>query len=564
MSTNDPSTAPSPSPASLEPPANILIVDDEVKNLVVLETILDDSQYRLVRAESSSQALLALVADEFALIILDIRMPEMTGIELAQLIKSRAKTAHVPIIFLTAFYNEDQHVLEGYDVGAVDYLYKPVNAAILRSKVSVFVDLYRKTRAVELANRAFRQEVAERRIAEEQVREANESLERRIAERTEALLDADRRKDEFLATLAHELRNPLAPVRNAIQILRGCELPSPELRWARDILDRQTNLLVRLIDDLMDVSRITLGKIELRCELVDLSTVVHGAIESARSLIEKHGHHLDVVLPHNRILLKADVTRLSQVFLNLLNNAAKYTEPGGRIELVGQQEGSDVVVSVRDNGIGIGGDKLPSIFDLFSQVSDALHRAAGGLGIGLSLARRLVEMHGGRIDASSDGLGRGSLFVVRLPIALTAAPPRPNLDAVDGSLPMSQLRVLVVDDSHDSAASLAMLLKLMGNTVRLAFDGEEALRIANEMRPQVVLCDIGMPKMNGYQFAQSIREQPWSANMILIAITGWGQPNDVAVSKKAGFDYHRTKPVDPRELMKLLGDLDTVRPRAEA
>jgi PAS domain S-box-containing protein len=1065
------SAATDPASGPRDTPINILIVDDEPKNLTVLETVLDDKSYRLVRAESGDHALLALVAEEFALLILDIRMPGMTGFELAQTIRKRKKTARVPIIFLTAYYNEDQHVLEGYNTGAVDYLHKPINAPVLRSKVAVFAELYRKQRDAELANRALQAEVSERLRAEEQLRELNETLDQRVIERTEALrevehflqritdvtpgmlhvfdlqqqrsvfvsqavvsvlgyskeeiqamgrevmptlihpddlpgwtehmrhvrtlrddqaadfehrmrcksgeyiwvhdrdtvfardgagavqqvigasfdvterkrgeealreseerfrlladnapvliwvngvagcefvnrvyreylgglpeadvasydaaqfvhaddragyvdayrdclsrrapfeaqfrlrrhdgtyrwmkssgvprvtatgeflgyigitadiddiknaeevareserrkrlateatgvgiwewnvktnqvlwddqmfrlygvaptddgfvdyttwsaavlpedlprqeevlqetvrrrghssrefriqraddgecrhlqavetvrldakgdtewvvgtnldvtgrkrieelvreseerfrtlaegmphcvwvcdragsieyqnrawyeytgmspglghgldlldfyhpddrpqaledwktalrtdaaydidvrmrrwdgeyrwfrvlgspikdaggttvrwagtcsdihqqrlllealIDADRRKDEFLATLAHELRNPLAPLRNAVQILQLKGSAIPELQWARDIIDRQTQHLTRLIDDLMDVSRISRGKIELKREHVELERVVLAAIETSRPLIEECGHELSVTLPSSPVIVDADLTRLAQVFLNLLNNAAKYTERAGRIDLRAERHGSEVVVSVRDTGIGIPPDNLPSIFEMFSQLEGALSRSQGGLGIGLFLVKRLVQMHGGTIEAHSEGRGRGTEFVVRLPIVVEHDDASQVIEGVAHAGPTSGLRILVADDNRDAASTLTMVLKLMGNTVHTVYDGENVVVAAAAFRPHVVLCDIGMPRMNGYEACRLIRQETWGKDMLLIAVTGWGREDDKRQAEEAGFDRHMVKPVEPQGLMRMLAGLN--------
>lgn len=538
-----------------EQPISILIVDDEPKNLVALEAMLDDPGYRLVRAQTPEQALLALVVEEFALLILDIRMPGMTGIELAQLIKERKKTARVPIIFLTAYYNEDQHVLAGYDTGAVDYLLKPANSIILRSKVAVFAELYRKSREVALANRNLLTEVSERRAAEERLRELNESLEQRVAERTELLKRADQRKDEFLATLAHELRNPLAPVRAAVELLRMKGPDDPDLQWTRDVIDRQMKAMTRIIDDLMDLSRINQGKVELRREKVDLAKIVQGAVETSRPLIEEMGHQLTMTLPSGTMIVDADLIRLAQVFMNLLNNSAKYTERGGRIDLRAEIQGGDVVVSVKDTGIGIPADKLSNIFEMFSQVEGTLTRSRGGLGVGLSLVKRLVELHGGSVTARSDGLGKGSEFIVRLPIVVDQTYANPASDDGHKAAPASDLRILVVDDNKDAAETLARLLQRMGNTVHTAHDGEEGVAAAQAFRPDVVLCDIGLPKLNGYEVCRLMKQQTWDKKMVMVAVTGWGQEDNKRKAQEAGFDCHLTKPVDPQHLLHVLAGL---------
>lgn len=542
---------------------NILIVDDEPRNLAVLESVLDDPGYRLVKATSGNEALLALVAEEFAVLVLDVQMPGMSGFELAQLVKERRKTARVPIIFLTAYYNEDQHMLEGYGTGAVDYLHKPVNPAVLRSKVAVFAELHRKSRELEAANRLLLAEVAERRRAEERLEELNASLDRRVHERTAELrasearlLEAGRRKDEFLATLAHELRNPLAPVRNAIHFLKLRGPATTDVQWASEVIDRQVQSMGRLIDDLMDVSRIDRGRLELRRAPVPLEQVLADAVETIQAQIDGAGHKLTLLQPPARLLVDADRTRLAQAFMNLLSNAAKYTDPGGQIEVRVVAEGGMAAVSVRDNGIGIAAHRLENVFEMFSQEEAALSRSRGGLGIGLSLTRRLVQLHGGSIVASSEGPGKGSQFLVRLPLhevqpVAAEPPPAPAPAQPDLSGP-GALRILVADDNRDAAESLALLLEVMGHEVRQAHDGRAAVEAAADFEPQLVLLDIGMPHLNGYDACRQIRAQANGAARTVVALTGWGQPQDMRHSREAGFDHHLVKPVDMEALTGLI------------
>ena len=376
-----------------------------------------------------------------------------------------------------------------------------------------------------------------------------------------ALKESDRRKDEFLAILAHELRNPLAPIRNSLHILRAQGPPVPQLQWATDVIDRQVNQMSRLVDDLLDVSRITRGKIQLHRERVELAAVVNSALEASRPLIEREGHELTVTMPPEPIHLDADLTRLSQVFLNLLNNAAKYTERGGRIELTVEREGDQVLVRVKDTGIGIPPEMLPHVFDMFTQVDRSLERSEGGLGIGLTLVQRLVEAHGGAVEARSEGPGKGSEFVVRLPIAREgngALGPRTDGATVHRAADTPR-RVLVVDDNLDSAETLEMLLGNLGHEVRTAHDGLEGVGVAAAFQPDVVLLDIGLPKLNGYDAARRIRALRGDG-VVLIAVTGWGQDEDRRRSREAGFDHHLTKPVNLGALQKLLNASRSSRP----
>jgi len=371
--------------------------------------------------------------------------------------------------------------------------------------------------------------------------------------RANELAEASRHKDEFLATLAHELRNPLAPIQNAVSYLGMEGLKDPDVKTARDVIARQVTVMVRLVDDLLDVSRINHNKLDVQKQRIELAAVVESALEGCRPLMRACGHELIVSLPPVPLYLDADPVRLAQVYLNLLNNAAKYTQPGGHIWLTVEREGSDAKVSVRDNGMGIPEDMLAGIFDMFTQVDRSSGRSQGGLGVGLTLVRRLIDMHEGSIEARSNGANQGSEFIVRLPLI---QPPRerPPQREAPRVRALSGCRILVVDDNKDSATTLGMLLRLKGNDIRTALDGLEAVSVAERFLPELVLLDIGLPKLNGYDVARRIRQQPWSQDVILVALTGWGQDEDRRRSQEAGFNFHVVKPVDLTMLEELLAD----------
>ena len=365
--------------------------------------------------------------------------------------------------------------------------------------------------------------------------------------------EADRRKDEFLATLAHELRNPLAPISNATSILKLAHDDREVFERATGTIERQLAHLVRLVDDLLDMSRISRGKLELRREHIELASVIHQAVETCRPMAEAASQEVTVTLPAQPIYLDADQVRLSQVVSNLLNNASKFAGQRGRINLTVSRRDRDVEITVKDDGIGIPPAMLNAIFEMFLQVDQSLERSQSGLGIGLTLARRLVELHNGHIEALSEGLGKGSEFVVRLPVTIDQTAPMKAVDAVNGSSPKG--RILIVDDNLDSAQSLAEVLKMTGNDTFVAHDGEEAVEAAERQRPDVILLDIGLPRLNGFDACRRIRANPWAENILIIALTGWGQEEDRRKSAEAGFDGHLVKPVDMAELMKLLADL---------
>jgi signal transduction histidine kinase/CheY-like chemotaxis protein len=369
-----------------------------------------------------------------------------------------------------------------------------------------------------------------------------------------ALREADHRKDLFLATLAHELRNPLAPIRTAVQILGSPQLAASQLQWVQSVIRRQAKHMALLLDDLLDVARITQGKLMLKTERVTLTSIVDAAVETARPLLDDRKHDLTVTLPGHAPVLDADPLRLSQVLSNLLTNSAKYTNPGGQIQLVCSIHGGAVHICVKDNGIGIPKEALPKIFEMFSQVDGASVRSEGGLGIGLSLVKGLVELHGGTIEANSDGPGQGSEFTVRVPLA-AADSAALTMAQIDGPPPSAAgRRILVADDNKDAADSLAMLLEMAGHEVRVAHNGRAALALAQAFRPNTALLDIGMPDLTGYEVAKELRREPWGADIRLIALTGWGKDSDRQRARDAGFNHHVTKPVDPVALEALMSD----------
>ena len=640
---------------------NILLVDDQPSRLLSYEVILKDIGANLVRAYSGEEALRCLMQQEFAVILLDVNMPGIDGFETASLIHQHPRYEKTPIIFVTGVHVTDMDRLRGYKLGAFDYVYIPVVPEILRSKVSMLVELYVQRREVtrlsdakisqlnaalerrveelealielspvgiaigedgELSqvrvNRALREllkiehllpnepvsydAMPGYRVLENGETMKRENLPMEVCVRTgvavdnveldielndgsrivvmnsvrplfdgdgnvrgcisvstditdrkrmeDALRESDRRKDEFLAILGHELRNPLAPIRNAAQIMRVKGIADPQLAWLRDVIERQVEHLTRLVDDLLDVSRITRGKIELKRETLALADVVGRAIESSRPLIDERKHDLVVKLSEEPLRVNGDVTRLSQVLGNLLNNAAKYTPEGGRIELDVSRVGNDARIRVHDTGIGIPDAMLARIFEPFTQVETTREHAQGGLGIGLALVARLVEMHGGRVEAHSEGKGQGSEFTLWLP--LVHAEPRRIDDEAGEPAKGAARRILVADDNHDAAVSLATMLRLEGHEVMVANDGYEAVSIAHTFRPDAALLDIGMPRMDGYDAARRIRETPWGKAMLIVALSGWGQQEDRRRTLEAGFDAHRVKPVEPSDLLNLL------------
>jgi PAS domain S-box-containing protein len=624
----------------------VLLVDDN-RDLREYITRLLESRFRVISAEDGRYALDLI--DEGArpdLVLSDVMMPRLDGFGLLKALRDRPLTAVTPVIFLSARAGEEARI-EGFDVGADDYLIKPFSARELITRIDTHIRLSRLRRAasehikvseerlriaideagmgtwdldlrtqesrwsrshytllgllpdesnlatyemwrsrvhpadLELVEAAFSKSRDTQTLSSQEYRIIRadtgavrwlralgrflydesgaavrsvgvffDDTDRKTAEM--ALREADQRKDVFLATLAHELRNPLAPIRNAAQMLGSPKLAADQLHWAQSVIQRQVKHMAWLLDDLLDVARITQGKLDLKKQHITLNSVVDSAVEASRPLLDSKSHRFTVTLPSEPVMLDGDLLRLSQVLSNLLTNAAKYTDAGGDIALSGRLEGIGLTLSVKDNGIGIPAESLNGIFAMFSQLEGAAARSEGGLGIGLALVQGLIELHGGTVEAKSEGLGHGSEFIVKLPIASTDSASTPT-DHAAAPNPRTR-RILVADDNQDAANSLAMILEMDGHEVRVAHDGRAALSVAQTFRPDTVLLDIGMPQLNGYEVARALRQEPWGAGITLIALTGWGQESDRQKAIDAGFDRHLTKPIDPGALESLLAE----------
>ena len=637
---------------------NILLVDDRPANLLALEAVLESLPARLVKANSGREALSWLLKDDFALILLDVQMPDIDGFETAALIRTRERTRYTPIIFVTAIHREESQIIKGYAHGALDYLVKPVDPTALHSKVRVLLEQYSREQNLkieaalrsrerdemhareraalqhaeeqrerlhalfmqaptpiailqgpdqvfELANPRFEALVGKNYIVGRPGREAvpsatwdlldkvyqddeplivtetpalfglagrvfnfvaqpthdpagkvrgvmihvvevtDEVLSRRKMEAlTQQLQDAGRNKDEFLAMLGHELRNPLAPILTALHLMKLRSNAESSER-ERTVIERQARHLSRLVDDLLDVSRATMGKVDLRREPLEVSTAILRAVEVSAPAIDARKHQLTVTAPGAGLVVAGDPVRLAQVISNLLNNAAKYTEPGGHIELDARREGPEIVIRVRDDGRGIEASRLPIIFDLFVQGNLPAGVAQGGLGVGLALVRSLVQLHGGTVEAHSAGPTKGSEFVVRLPaLDESQFAPASSRPARERRRPDRPHRVLVVDDNVDTAELLTAALQQEGHEVAEEHDGLGALVTAANFRPDLMLLDIGLPGMDGFEVARRFRADPQFAKVRIVALTGYGRESDRAQTAAVGIDRHLVKPVE--------------------
>jgi signal transduction histidine kinase len=532
-----------------EPPISVLLVDDNEEAFILIRHLLANapgSPYALEWEPDYDTAISRICEGRHEVYLINFQLDNRSGVELLR--EAHHRGCKGPFLILTG---QGQHELdlEAMQAGAADFLEKGQMTAALLER-SIRYALQEEHSAAELQRRV------EERTAEVALVNRRLKEEIRERERTEdALREASRLKDEFLAMLAHELRNPLAPLRNALCILQMKEPPQPDVaREAVEMMTRQVEHLVRLVDDLLDVSRVTRGKINLQKERTDLATVVARAVESSRPLIDEHRHSLEVAVPDIPVPIDADAVRLSQVFLNLLNNAAKYTPRGGKIRLSVEVLDGKAVIRVRDTGIGISAAMLPKIFDLFTQADRSLERTEGGLGIGLTLVKRLTEMHGGKVHAASAGPGQGSEFEVRLPVLTAPA----KADPVKGSAKQrarvvsTRRRILIVDDNRDSANSLAILLRLLGNEVQTALGGQQALDDIPSFLPEVVVMDIAMPGLTGLEVARRVRDTPSLPQPLLVAVTGFGSEEDRRQALSAGFNAHLVKPLDLNALQTIL------------
>jgi signal transduction histidine kinase len=526
-------------------PVDILLVDDHAPNLLALEAILADPGYRLLRAQDADGALRTLLENDVAAIVLDIKMPEVSGFELAQMIKKTRRFRQIPIVFLTAYMIDEQDVLAGYDAGAVSYLTKPVNPQVLRHKIAVFADLYRKTRELAELNGKL----------EARVRERTLELERSEA----ALREAARQKDEFLAILAHELRNPLVPLRTGLDLLLRRRTQPPKERTLAT-MDRQLGHMVRLIDDLLDISRVSRGLLELKKETVDLRATVEATVESIRSAFEEKSQQVTLELDEG-LYAQADATRLAQILTNLLTNAAKFTPQWGKIRVSLRWEAQRAAIRVVDSGSGIPTDKVDDVFGMFARVEHPGIANSSGLGIGLALARRLAEMHGGTLTAASAGEGQGSTFTLSLPAFLSArAPAAAPAAEVEPAAPAATeaLRIVIIEDSVAIVDSLTDLLEDMGHRTWSALNGPSGLELVEKARPDLILCDLGLPHMGGIDICRRIRALPLATRPTIIALSGWGRDDDRRRTAEAGFDDHLVKPVGAAELNRLLSSVRRV------
>ena len=549
---------------------SILLVDDKPERLLTYVAILETLELDLVQARSGEEALVHVETTDFAAILLDIKMPGLNGFDTATRIRECRRGAKTPIIFVSGIHVSELDRLRGYEIGAADYVFVPVVPEILRAKIQVLVRLYEQQLEMSRLNaelltannelgRVNRQLMAdnmrELKKLNESLALANGKLQSEIAERRRAeqrLKDGARRKDEFISILAHELRNPLSAIHSGIELMRLPSLTESKLSWARDLVDRQLRHLVRIVDDLLDVSRVTSGRVQLKKEIVDLRTVVTDSVDATRVHVEERGHDLELTLPDEPVYVDGDTVRLGQVFGNLLANATKYMDQGGRIEVsVEPGEGAkNATVRIRDYGAGLRPEMLDHIFELFTQIEPTGSRAQSGLGIGLALVKSLVNLHDGTVRASSEGPDLGSEFTVELPHA-NACPV--EIEEPGDGRRSPGLRLLIVDDNVDAAVTMAELFRqVSAHEVQLAHNGADGLAAAEAFEPDAIFLDIGLPDIDGHEVARRLQSRPHLADIPLIAITGFGRDFDRERARRAGFAHFLPKPVAFSDLERVL------------
>ena len=555
------------------PRARILIVDDLPEKLLVYRTLLEDLEAQIVEAHSGTEALKRVLEGEFAVILLDVNMPDIDGLETANLVRRHKNGRHTPIIFITSYADEMQ-TARGYELGAVDYILSPVIAPVLRTKVRVFVDLYEARAALALSNQELETRVAERTA---ELQKSNERLHAEIAERLraeaerEALLarekvlraeaeELSRLKDEFLATMSHELRTPLNAIFGWITLLRTRRLDEPTQERALETIERNARAQKRLIEDLLDVSRIVTGKVALELVTVDPRRVVEAALETMHPAAQAKGLKIVPLLDTNAGTVRGDFARLQQVVCNLLSNAIKFTDSGGHIEVFLARRNDEVEISVADSGQGIKPEFLPLVFDRFRQEDGSISRRHGGLGLGLAIVRHLVELHAGSVNAQSDGEGQGARFVVRLPVRESTLLPRPS-ETVAGVIVtpsmLTGVRLLVVDDDPGARELISGMLAGFGADVSIAENGRAALTSLLAQPPDVLIADLGMPEMDGFTLIEQVRalDPDFGGRTPAVAVTAYASPQDRLRALQAGYQNHVAKPVEAEELAIVIASL---------
>lgn len=521
--------------------SKILIIDDRQENLLCLEAVLKSPDYQLTFANSGESALRCLLKDDFAVILLDIQMPGMDGFETARLIRARKRSAMTPIIFITAIYKNEKYIKQGYELGAIDYLFKPFQPNTLKWKVKAFVNRHLQ----------YQQLAHQRNLQTQYMNQRLEQYEKEFRQLSEQIQKADSQKKEFISILSHELRNPLASISASISLQKLVQPGGEEDRKARMVMERQTAQLSRLVNDLLDINRFTKNKITLKKEYIELNKLVQQAMADYQENFIKKGVSLIIKLTLTPIFLEVDPVRLTQAIGNLLHNAVKFTNKGDKtiITVAHDKKTNEAILTVQDTGIGVNLEILPNLFEPFMQADNSLDRSDGGLGLGLTIVKEIVQMHNGSVAVHSEGIGQGTKFTLRLPGATIA-----EQGSTTNYLEPRLLRILIIDDIPDITEILCSLISYLGHEAISASNGPEGITKAKEFKPDILICDIGLPGMSGYEVARSFRNDNELKDVYLISLSGYAQPEDFERSKAAGFYQHLAKPVDLDTLKVILAE----------